>query len=113
MTHYIKQFLINSIKKLPQDVLNEIKDFIFFNNIIQWCKIHKMKQELKKEMDTTLYWIIIRPTLTYTISYAEDDEYENYFPLINNCRNCGDYYIMFKEHEIDNSYVPKHIRCIC
>ena len=112
MTYYIKQFLINSIKELPQDALNVIKDFIFFNNIIQWCKIHKIKQELKKEMDITLFWIIERLKLTYTINYGYDSECENYYPLINNCINCGDY-IMDKKCEIDNSYIPEHIRCIC
>ena len=82
MKYYIKQFLINCIKELPQDALNVIKDFIFLNNIVQWCKIHKMKQELKKEMDITLFWIIERLELTYIVYYAEEDESENYFPLI-------------------------------
>lgn len=112
MTKYINQFLINCIKELPQDVLNKIKDFIYLNNIDQWCKIHKIKQELKKEMDITLFWIIERFKLTYTIYYAEDKECENYFPLINNCRDCGDY-IICKKCTIDNSYIPEHIRCIC
>lgn len=112
MDYIIKQFLINSIKILPIDVLNMIKDYIFLNNIKQFIKIHKIKQKIKVNMDISHYYIIQRPLLTYEIYYAEDTEIENYYPFIHNCRDCGEY-LVNKNSDKKKNYVSLKLRCQC
>ena len=112
MSHIIKQFLINSIKNLPSEILNIIKDYLFLNNIEQFVKDHKVKQKIKVDMDISHYYIIQRPLLTYMIHYAEDTEIENYYPLIYNCRDCGEY-LVNKNSDKRKSYVPLILRCCC
>lgn len=112
MSHIIKQFLINSIKNLPSEILNIIKDYLFLNNIEYFIKNHKIKQEIKVNMDVSHYYIIQRPLLTYEIHYAEDTEIENCFPLIYNCRDCGEYLVNKNSHK-EKRYVPLKLRCHC
>lgn len=115
--YILKQLLINSIKKLPIDVLNLIKDFIFNSNIIQFIKVHKIKQMISIEKDTCLYWIIQRPLLTYRLN---DDERVNYYPIINNCYDCGEYLVgvngfidSYIKKFIDPNYIIDKVRCKC
>lgn len=108
----INQLLINSIKILPNVVLDIIKDYLFLTNIQKFIKIHIIRQILRIEMDITLFYIIQRAHLTYRISYADEDECEFYYPFIHNCRNCGNY-LVNKKCCIDSSYVPYKIRCFC
>lgn len=118
MKNYIhKQLLINSIKKLPNDILNLIKDFIFNSNIIQFIKVHKIKQMISIKKDKCLYWIIQRPLLTYRLN---DDEEVNYYPIINNCYDCGEYLVgingfidSYIKKFVDPDYIIDKVRCKC
>jgi hypothetical protein len=112
MNHIIKQFLINSIKNLPSEILNIIKDYIFLSNIEQFIKDHKINQKIKDSMNISHYYIIQRPLLGYEIYYAEESEFEYYFPYIHNCNNCGEY-LVNKKSDTRKNYVPLKIRCFC
>jgi hypothetical protein len=112
MSYIIKQFLINSIKNLPSEILNMIKDYLFLSNIHQFTKYHKIKQEINKNMSISHYYIIQRPLLTYEIHYAEDTELMNYYPFIDNCNNCGEY-LVNKNSDKEKNYVPLKLRCYC
>ena len=97
MTNIIKQLLINSMIKLPIELVDIIKDYTFYDKIQQYSKNQK---------DITLHYLIQSMNAIY--EYQGEPVFL-YHSKINSCYCCGN----FKMNNIEYPQYPINIQCSC
>jgi hypothetical protein len=97
MTHITKQLLINSLIKLPVELVDIIKDFTFLD---------KIQQNSKNQKDITLHYLIQCSNAVY--EYQGEYLYL-YASQIKSCYCCGN----FKMNDNIYQNYPINIKCKC
>ena len=96
MTHITKKLLVNSLIKLPVELVDIIKDYVFMDKVQQYSKNQK---------DITLHYLIQSLKEVYEIY---DNEYIYLYGLQTSiCHWCGNYRM-----DIDDIKYPRNIKCI-
>lgn len=97
MTHIIKQLLINSMIKLPVELVDIIKDFTFLD---------KIQQHSKNQKDITLHYLIQSINAIYEF---QGEPVFLYHSQINTCYCCGNFIMKDAVYQ----HYPMYIKCKC